>query len=64
MNFIMPSGYYLEYKPEYPDESKKDFVVHQDLNGSITVDRLNEDGEIVLKHYENIDDFEKRFSIL
>lgn len=60
----LPSGYYLEYKPEYPDESKKDFVVHQDLNGSITVDRLNEDGEIVLKHYENIDDFEKRFSIL
>lgn len=57
------SGYYLEYKPEYPDESEKDFVVHQDLNGSITVDRFVRDGEISLKYYEDIADFENKFSI-
>lgn len=59
----LASGYYLEYKPEYPDESEKDFVVHQDLNGSITVDGFVRDGEISLECYEDIADFENRFSI-
>ena len=52
------TGYYLEYKPKYPEGSPADFIVCQDLNGSISI-HGNMDAMIpTIKHYENIVDFE------
>ena len=53
------TGYYMEYKPNYPYESSVAFIVYQDLNGSISV--YGNMGAIVptIKKYENIIDFEK-----
>lgn len=54
------SGYYMEYKPNYPDKSNGDFIVCQDLNGSISV-YGNMDALVpTSNHYEDIADFEKR----
>lgn len=53
------SGYYMEYKPKYPERSNGDFIVCQDLNGSISV-HGNMDALIpTINKYENIEDFEK-----
>lgn len=54
------SGYYMEYKPNYPDKSNGDFIVCQDLNGSISV-YGNMDALVpTSNHYEDIAVFEKR----
>lgn len=53
------SGYYMEYKPNYPNRSNGDFIVYQDLAGSISV-HGNMDAIIpTIEKYENISDFEK-----
>lgn len=51
-------GYYIEYRPNYPYESPGDFVVYQDLNGSISVH--GNLGALVptIDCYEDIDEFE------
>lgn len=53
------TGYYMEYKPNYPKTSNGDFIVSQDLNGSISI--YGNDNALIptVKHYENIEDFEK-----
>ena len=54
------SGYYLEYRPEYPNESMADFIVYQDLVGSISV-HGNMDAVVpTINHYEDISDFENK----
>lgn len=54
------TGYYMEYKSNYPERSNGDFVVCQDLNGSISV-HGNLDALVpTINHYENITDFENR----
>ncbi len=51
-------GYYMEYKPNYPQKSNGDFIVYQDLNGSISV-YGNMDAIVpTIEKYEDIDDFE------
>lgn len=51
-------GYYLEYKPNYPEKSNGDFIVYQDLNGSISV-HGNMDALVpTINKYEDINDFE------
>lgn len=52
------TGYYMEYKPNYPEASNGDFIVSQDLNGSISIH--GNSGALIptVKHYENIEDFE------
>lgn len=53
-------GYCMEYKPNYPYKSNEDFIVEQDLNGSISV-YGNMDAMVpTIEKYENIIDFEKR----
>ncbi len=53
------SGYYMEYKPNYPYRSNGDFIVYQDLAGSISV-HGNMDAIVpTIEKYENIADFEK-----
>jgi len=52
-------GYYMEYKPNYPERSNGDFIVYQDLNGSISV-HGNMDALVpTIKKYEDIKVFEK-----
>ena len=52
-------GYYMEYKPNYPEKSNGDFIVYQDLNGSISV-HGNMDALVpTINKYEDINDFEK-----
>lgn len=54
------TSYYIEYRPNYPEESNGDFIVCQDLNGSISI-HGNLDALVpTINHYENITDFEKR----
>lgn len=52
-------GYYLSYQPNYPNSSRKDFIIAQDLAGSITVDgnQYSIFGH-GLKSFNNIDEFE------
>lgn len=53
------TGYYMEYKPNYPYRSSGDFIVYQDLNGSISI-HGNMDAIVpTIEKYENIIDFEK-----
>lgn len=54
-------GYYIEYNPIFPDWSDKYFIVHQDLNGLISV-AGNEKAPISLEPsvFDDIDDFEER----
>lgn len=51
-------GYYMEYKPNYLEESNADIIIYQDLNGSISL--YGNRGAVVpvTKIYENINDFE------
>lgn len=52
-------GYYMEYKPNYPEKSNGDFIVYQDLNGSISV-HGNMDALVpTINKYEDINDFEE-----
>lgn len=54
------TGYYMEYKPNYPERTNGDFIVCQDLNGSISV-HGNMDALVpTINHYEDIADFEER----
>jgi hypothetical protein len=52
------SGYYIEYKPKYPNRSDADFIVYQDLAGSISVHGNMNALVPTIQHYENIYDFE------
>lgn len=53
------TGYYMEYKPMYPERSNGDFIVAQDLNGSISV-HGNMDALVpTIRKFEDIEDFEK-----
>ena len=54
------SGYYIEYKPEYPNRSNADFIVYQDLAGSISVHGNMSALVPTIKHYEDINDFEHK----
>ena len=54
------TGYYMEYKPEYPNRSNADFIVYQDLNGSISVHGNMSALVPTIKKYEDINDFEQR----
>lgn len=53
------SGYYVEYKPNYPERSNGDFIIYQDLNGSISVYGNLEALVPTINKYEDIEDFEK-----
>lgn len=53
------SGYYMEYKPKYPERSNGDFIVCQDLNGLISVHGNIDSLVPTINRYENIEDFEK-----
>lgn len=53
------TGYYMEYKPEYPNRSNADFIVYQDLNGSISVHGNMTALVSTIEKYEDINDFEK-----
>lgn len=53
------SGYYMEYKPNYPNRSNGDFIVYQDLSGSISVYGNMNAIVPTIEKYENISDFEK-----
>lgn len=54
------TGYYMEYKPEYPNRSNADFIVYQDLNGSISVHGNMSALVPTIEKYEDINDFEQR----
>lgn len=54
------SGYYIEYKPKYPDRSNADFIVYQDLAGSISVHGNMLALVPTIEHYEDINDFEQK----
>ena len=51
-------GYFLDYKPQYPQQTSADFFVYQDLNGSISVHGNMQAIVPTISTYENIDDFE------
>ena len=53
------TGYYMEYKPKYPERSNGDFIVCQDLNGSISVYGNMDSLVPTINKYEDIEDFEK-----
>lgn len=53
------SAYYMEYKPNYPNRSNGDFIVYQDLAGSISVYGNMNAIVPTIEKYENISDFEK-----
>lgn len=52
------TGCYIEYKPNYPEVSSRDFIISQDLNGSISVYGNSTAIVTPCNHFENIDDFE------
>lgn len=54
------TGYCMEYKPEYPNRSNADFIIYQDLNGSISVHGNMLALVPTIKRYEDINDFEQR----
>lgn len=51
-------GYYAEYRTAYPNETPGDFVVYQDLNGSVSVH--GNLGALVptIEKFEDLADFE------
>ena len=54
------TGYCLDYRPKYPEKTNGDFIVCQDLNGSISV-HGNMDALVpTINNYEDIEDFEER----
>lgn len=57
------SGYYIEYKPEYPNRSDADFIVHQNLVGTISVHGNMSALVPTIQHYNDIDDFERSLSV-
>lgn len=54
------TDYCMEYKPNYPEKSNGDFVVYQDMNGSISIYGNLNAPIPTINRYENITDFEKR----
>lgn len=54
------TGYYMEYKPEYPNRSDADFIVYQDLAGSISVHGNLWALVPTFEKYEDINDFEQK----
>ena len=57
------TGYYIEYKPLYPESSPADFTVYKHL----FVDAMSVYGNLkalipTVIHYENIEEFEKQNS--
>lgn len=51
-------GYYAEYRPAFPNETPADFIVYQDLNGSVSL-YCNFGALIPTKSiFENLTDFE------
>ena len=54
------SGYYIEYRPEYPNKSNADFIIYQDLAGSISVHGNMLALVPTIEHYDDIKDFEHR----
>lgn len=57
------SGYYIEYKPEYPNRSNADFIVYQNLVGTISVHGNMNSLVPTIRHYDNIDEFEHSLSV-
>ena len=53
------SGYYLVYRPLYPNESPADFIVHMDLNGCVSVHGNLQAMVPTIEKFENLGDFEK-----
>jgi hypothetical protein len=53
------NGYYIEYRPKYPESSPADFIVYQDLAGSISVHGNMSAIVPTIHQYENIEDFER-----
>ena len=56
----MLSGYYMTYRPCYPNESVADFVIYQDLNGSISVNGNLQALLHSIEKYEDLYDLERR----
>ena len=54
------TGYYIEYKPEYPNRSNADFIVYQDLNGSISVHGNMLALVPTIEKYEDLNDLEQK----
>lgn len=54
------SGYDIVYKPEYPNRSNADFIVHQDLTGSISVHGNMSALIPTIEKYKDINDFEQK----
>lgn len=54
------TDYYMDYKPQYPESSNGDFIVSQDLNGSISIYGNMEALVPTIIHYKDIVDFENR----
>ena len=54
------AGYYIEYKPKYPNRSDADFIVYQDLVGSVSVHGNMSALVPTIEHFEDIDDFEQK----
>ena len=51
-------GYYAEYRPAFPNETPADFIVYQDLNGSVSLH--GNFGAMVptIEKFEDLTDFE------
>lgn len=57
------TGYYMDYKPNYPEKSNCDFVVYQNINGLIFIyGNLNANIPTIIR-YENIEDFEDSYKL-
>ena len=54
------SGDYLVYRPLHLQESPADFIVHQDLNGSISVHGNLQAMVPTIEKFEDLDDLERR----
>ena len=52
------TGYDLEYRPRYPRRTLADLLVHQDLNGSITLYGNIQSLISTIREFEDIEDFE------
>ena len=55
----MRNGYSLAYMPCYPETSNADFIVYQDLDGSIRLDGNLYSMIPTIRKFKNIDDFER-----
>ena len=53
-------GYYLEYRPLFPNESPADFIVFMDLVGCMSVHGNLQAMVPTIEHYESLGDFEQK----